>query len=177
MELEALVSALPSVLRDIVVEYSDDHCHFCSRVVLEADGFDFREIQAAQAYCMNAGDEVGSFDLEKFREAYIGHYNTHGVFCREEVDDRSMFSELSDDIAYWVEKCIDWERVWEYAFQCDFSEFDGHYFWRGYEVIDPVCECDSCCEQFSRADCRACLWDCVDHLCLECDQQEDEVEA
>lgn len=140
LELEdALGSVLPSVLLDLIMEYhSDDHCRFCSDVVLEADGFDFHEIQAAQAYCMNAGDEVGSFNLEKFREAYRGHFDTHGEFCREYADSCDLFSEMSDCVAEWVEKCIDWERAWDYAFQYDFSEFDGHYFWSGFEVIDPL---------------------------------------
>lgn len=176
---EALESVLPSVLLDIIMEYhSDDHCHYCSEVVLVASGFNCSEIEAAQAYCLNSGDEVGHFDLEHFREAYRGHFNTHGEFCREQADRSDIFSELRDRVAYWVEKCIDWERVWDCAFRYDFSEFDGHYFWGGSEDIDHECECESCCEAFSRTDCRACRgWLCADHLCLDCTNQQDEVEA
>ena len=145
-----------------------------TKVTWKANGFEYDEIEAAQSYCLNAEDEVGHFDLEKFREAYQGHFNTHGDFCREYADGCDLVSCEPE----WVAKCIDWEYAWDYAFQYDFSEFDGHYFWSGCEVIDPKCECESCCEEFDRADCGACNGSlCEHHLCPNCDQQEDEVEA
>ena len=114
-----------------------EHCKFCDERVLETKGFSHEEIHAAQAYCKLAGDEAGHFNLEKFREAYRGFFNTNGEFCREFVD--QIHTEPD-----WIARCIDWDYAWDYAFQFDFSEFDGHYFWSGYEVIDPEPEPEVC---------------------------------
>ena len=72
--------------------------------MLEAKGFDHEEIQAAQAYCKLAGDGAGHFNLEKFREAYRGFFNTNGEFCRELAEGCDQIPTEPD----WLAHCIDW---------------------------------------------------------------------
>ena len=146
-------------------EVCDDHCKYCAEQVLEANGFDYNEIQAAQAYCKNACDEEGHFNLEKFREAYRGYFDSDGEFCREIGELDQIPSEPA-----WLAHCIDWGKAWDYAFQYDFSEFDGHYFWSGWEVIDPESESDEVCSlsRFFHFDFTFCLYFHSVLICSNC---------
>jgi len=94
---------------------SDEWFEYCEAT----DDMDDNEREAYAAYCKAASDT----DVERFREAYAGQFDSDEDFAENMADQLGLI----DESAAWPNNCIDWERAAR-ELMYDYFEQDGHYF-------------------------------------------------
>lgn len=85
----------------------------------EVAQLDEDERDAFTAYCKGASDT----DIERFREAYSGRFDSDEAFAEDMADQLGLINES----ATWPYTCIDWEHAAR-ELMYDYFEQDGYYF-------------------------------------------------
>lgn len=106
---------------------SDQECKFCSDEEMDDLGIEICDQSAFQVYCEYFHHHKEQPSKEKFEEVYQGEFSSEKDFCEH------LFSGCDDsynNLNEVLQKCINWEKVWDYAVQYDYV-FEQGYVFRG----------------------------------------------
>ena len=102
-----------------------DQCKFCSYEKMTELKIAPNDQGAFQVYCEYVQQHEDQSSKEEFEECYRGEFKSGGEFCEE------LFSSCDDSynaLNETLQKCIDWEMVWNYSVQYDYLFEEGYIF-------------------------------------------------